>query len=805
MILKAYFVNFSRLELLDLSSNFLEGSIDDRDLQNGNHLNGSIEDLQKLENLKVLDLSNNQLNGSIEGFCKMKDLVELGLSENLFSGPIPECLSILRNLQVLDFSHNLFSGNFPSFTSNLTSLVYLSFLDNYLQGSFLLSTLANHSNLEDLYINSLRTTAQVETEKKHWVPTFQLKSLILRSCNLNMDKGGTFPSFLLYQKDLRFIDLSHNKLVGAFPSWLIQNNSRLQYFFLMNNSFVGNFQLSSIGQDIYHLDISNNNFNGLLPINIGTFLPEIKRLNLSINHFEGDIHASMGKMQQLSVLDLSDNFFSGELPEQLATNLTNLQRLKLSNNFLQGNIPKFSNFTELYLNNNKLNGTLKEVLENINSEELMILDISNNSISGEIPASIGKFSSIDILLMAENQLEGEIPFEFSNLTSLYMLDLSQNRLLGSISSIILSSMNFLYLQKNAFSGSIPFTLSEGSQLITLDLGNNNFSGSIPYWMEKLSNLRVLLLGGNNFHGHIPIQLCQLKDITIMDLSRNKLNGSIPSCFNNLSFGMVDHDPIFQFRWWPSDLEDKTFFYSRNLLNVSVSLYMLHELVNDELVFNEELAFNEVTKTTVEFRTKNNYYSYRGRILENMTGLDLSSNMLTGVIPSQIGNLKKIHALNLSHNCLSGSIPNTFSNLTQIESLDLSYNNFIGEIPSQLTQLYSLSIFNVSYNNLSGTPPSTGQFGDFDEDNYRGNPGLCGPLLKQKCEGVAPPPSSESNNRGGKETTVDMEAFYWSFCASYITILLGFIMVFYINAYWRMALFYYMGKLIRTCFPSFPLY
>jgi len=45
----------------------------------------------------------------------------------------------------------------------------------------------------------------------------------------------------------------------------------------------------------------------------------------------------------------------------------------------------------------------------------------------------------------------------------------------------------------------------------------------------------------------------------------------------------------------------------------------------------------------------------------MTGLDLPCNNLTGIIPSQIGDLKQIRAFNLSHNYffynnLSGKIP-----------------------------------------------------------------------------------------------------------------------------------------------------
>lgn len=725
----------------------------------------------------------------------MQDLTELGLSSNAFSDQIPECLSILRNLKVLDLSQNKFSGNFPSFVRNMTSLVYLSFIDNYLQGSFSLSTLANHSNLQVLYISSQNPRAQVETENSQWFPTFQLKSLILRSCNLNLDKGSTIPSFLQHQKELQFIDLSHNKLVGAFPSWLIQNNSRLEYFLVMNNLFVGNLQLSSIRQDIVRLDISNNNVSGSLPEDIGTFLPGIRILNLSMNHFEGIIPTSIGKMQALHSLDLSHNLFSGELPEQLATGCISLLKLRLSNNFFHGNIPKFSIFsslTKLFVNNNNLNCTLKQVLENLNSRGLVIIDITNNSISGEIPSSIVKLSKAWILLMGNNHLEGEIPLELSNLTTLFMLDLSQNRLSGSISHVNPSILKFLYLQKNAFSGSIPLKFLEGSNLVTLDLRDNNFSGNIPNWIDNLSNLRVLSLGGNNFLGHIPIQLCQLQKITIMDLSHNKLKGSIPSCLNNLTFGIEEIDyslpPTFQF----SIMSNKSPIGS--VVNASVSLFMPSIDVPEEDI-----------KAIVEFRTKNNFYTFSSNILEKMTGMDLSSNMLTGSIPFQIGNLQQIRALNLSHNYFSGSIPNTFSNLAQIESLDLSYNNLSGEIPSQLTNLNYLGIFNVSYNNLSGIAPSAGQFGGFVEDNYRGNPYLCGALLKRKCEGSPSSPPSQFNDTEGKETIMDMVAFYWSFTASYITILLGLTIVLCINAYWRMTWFYFIAKTIRTCFPTLPLY
>ncbi|MED6199487.1 hypothetical protein PIB30_076326 [Stylosanthes scabra] len=104
------------------------------------------------------------------------------------------------------------------------------------------------------------------------------------------------------------------------------------------------------------------------------------------------------------------------------------------------------------------------------------------------------------------------------------------------------------------------------------------------------------------------------------------------------------------------------------------------------------------------------------------------------------------------------------------------------------------------------PPRSGQFTKFDEENSRGNPSLCGQLLKHKCEDAsAPHPTESSNIKDENETPVDMVVFYWSFMASYIIVLLGIVTVLWINAYWRIAWFYFISKAIHIWFPSFPLY
>jgi Leucine rich repeat/PT repeat len=90
-------------------------------------------------------------------------------------------------------------------------------------------------------------------------------------------------------------------------------------------------------------------------------------------------------------------------------------------------------------------------------------------------------------------------------------------------------------------------------------------------------------------------------------------------------------------------------------------------------------------------------------LAKLALLDLSSNQLTGTLPSALGRMSTLKTLSLSTNAIHGTIPSQLASLSSknggaLRTLDLSYTKISGKVPEQLCSFATAgNLFNSTIN------------------------------------------------------------------------------------------------------------
>ncbi|KAF7132298.1 hypothetical protein RHSIM_Rhsim09G0175300 [Rhododendron simsii] len=314
---------------------------------------------------------------------------------------------------------------------------------------------------------------------------------------------------------MEYLSLSENNFSGGVPFDLGRKMKDLFFLNLGENnlgsrdasdlSFINSLTNCSMLQSF---SFSTNGFGGVLPTSIANLSSLLNILSAGRNQLVGSIPAGISNFVNLETLGLEDNHFSGVIPFEIGK-LKNLKRLSLSTNKLSGPIPEsIGNLTqilEVYLDLNNLNGTIPSSIENISG--LNYLDLSDNFLTGPIPQTVGLFFSLTFMYLSYNSFIDTLPLEIGKLNNLQELDVSENKLSGHIPSTLGNCLKLevLFLEGNTFQGSIPPSFSSLRGIKSLDLSRNNLSGQIPVDLAALFLLKNLNLSFNNLAGEVPLQ------------------------------------------------------------------------------------------------------------------------------------------------------------------------------------------------------------------------------------------------------------------------------------------------------------
>nr|XP_034569045.1 receptor protein-tyrosine kinase CEPR2-like isoform X1 [Setaria viridis] len=348
--------------------------------------------------------------------------------------------------------------------------------------------------------------------------------------------------------------------------------------------------------------------------------------------------------------------------------------------------------TEISLSNMNLSGGISPSIAALHG--LTRLELDSNSLSGPVPAELGRCTRLRFLNLSYNALSGELP-DLSSLAALEVLDVENNGFTGRFPAWVgnltalttlsvglngydqgetpasignLKNLTYLYLAESGLTGAMPESIFGLAALETLDMSMNNLAGAIPAAIGNLRNLWKIELYKNNLTGELPPELGKLAKLREIDVSRNQISGGIPPAFAALKgFTVIQ-------------------LYHNNLSGP---------------IPEEWGELRSLTSFSIyENRFSGEFPANFGRF-SPLNSVDISENGFTGPFPRFLCHGRNLQYLLALQNGFSGEFPEEYSSCTSLQRFRINKNQFTGDLPEGLWGLPAATIIDVSDNGFTG--------------------------------------------------------------------------------------------------------
>ncbi|CAF1717398.1 hypothetical protein HID58_085133 [Brassica napus] len=288
----------------------------------------------------------------------------------------------------------------------------------------------------------------------------------------------------------------------------------------------------------------------------------------------------------------------------------------------------------------------------------------------------------------------------------------------------------LTLDPVGYTGRLTPLISGLTQLLTLDLADNNFYGSIPSSISSLVSLQTLTLRSNSFSGSLPESVTRLSSAESIDISRNSLTGSLPKSLSSLS-------NLRQLDLSYNKLTGSIPKLPQSLIDLALKANSLSGPISKE-------SFTESTQLEVVELAENSFTGTLGAWFFNLQSIqqvDLANNSITGIEvlpPKKLAGESDLVAVELGFNRIAGTAPASLAAYPRLSSLSLRYNMLHGAIPAEYERSKTLRRLFLDGNYLTGKAPArfvkpeTEVMGSLGNNCLQGCPGkakMCAPSQK----------------------------------------------------------------------------